>query len=251
MPKLCSLFFATIFVLFWEGHLNSAQAQFSENIEGEISLNGSVTTGNTDTTNGGFGLKLSTASQGWRHAFKSSANYGRANGNTNKSRYSLGYQLDRDIGESYYFFGNADYFSHDFGAFKQGHFLGAGFGYRVFDENPTKLRLEAGLGYRSQKSRLKANAPSGLGSRTEEEVALRLFSDFDHKFNENVSFQNDTEVLYSSSDTFLTNETALRSKLWTNISVRASFKIETHTNVPEGREKTDTISRIGIVYTMN
>jgi len=251
MIKIHFIFFISTLALLGGLHAAPAYAQLGENIEGEVSLNGSITTGNTDTTNGGFGLKLSTASNGWRHAFKSSANYGRANGKTNKSRYSLGYQLDRDIGEKYYFFGNADYFSHDFGAFKQGHFVGAGFGFRALNKQPTKLRLESGLGYRSQKSRLKDNDPSGLGSRTEEEVAARLFSDFDHKFNDNVSFQNDTELLYSSSDTFLKNEVALKSKIWSNLSIRASFRIETHTDVPEGREKTDTISRIGVVYTMN
>jgi putative salt-induced outer membrane protein len=235
--------------LIWASFTLSAQAQFVEGLTGEISLDGAVTTGNTDTSNLGFGLKLAAATENWRHSFKSNAVYGRANGATNKSRYALGYQLDRDINDRLYFFSNADYFSDDFGAFKQGLFLGGGFGYQVLEEEPTTLRLETGLGYREQKARLKDD-PSGLVSRTETELAGRLSSDFDHTFNDNVSFQNDTELLYSSSDTFITNEAGIISKLWENISLRASFRVENHSNVPEGREKTDTISRLGVVYTM-
>jgi putative salt-induced outer membrane protein len=228
----------------------TAQAQFTEGLTGEISANGAVTTGNTETTNIGFASKLETATKEWRHSVKASAHYGRANGNTNKSRYALGYQLDRDLNDRLYFFGNADYFSHDFGAFKQGHYLGAGFGYQVWEDDPTRLKLEAGIGYRSQKARLKANDPSGLSSRTDAELAGRIVSDFDHDFNDHVSFRNDTELLYSSSDTFIANEAGVKSKIWENISLLASFRVENHSRVPEGRKKTDTISRLGVVYTM-
>lgn len=231
-------------------YASSADAQFIEGFTGEVAADGAVTTGNTETTNLGFRIKLATATEQWRHSFKSSAQYGRANGSTNKSRYDLGYQLDRDVNDRMYFFGNADYFSHDFGAFKQGHYLGAGLGYQALEEDPARLRLEAGLGYRSQKSRLQAGNPLGVASTTKTELASRFVSDFDYAFNEKVSFRNDTELLYSNSDTFITNESGIKSKLWENISLLASFRVENHSEVPDGREKTDTISRLGVVYTM-
>jgi len=65
-----------------------------------------------------------------------------------------------------------------------------------------------------------------------------------------VSFSNDSELFYSDLDTYVTNETAVTSKLIKSIAFRASFRVETHTDVPVGRKKTDTISRIGIVYTV-
>jgi len=195
-----------------------AQAQNIDGFTGEASLNGSATT---------------------------------AEGNTNKKRYNLGYQIDRDLNDRLYVFANADYFSDDFGAFKQGYFLGTGLGYQVIVDGPTTWRLEAGAGYRSQKSRLVLNNPLGVPSIRENELAGRLFSDFDHAFNESVSVYNDTELLYSASDTFITNETGVTSQLWENLALRASFRVENHSNVPVGREKTDTISRIGVVYTMN
>ena len=228
-----------------------AQAQNIDGFTGEASLNGSATTGNTETTDVGFGLKLAKDTGVWRHSVKALADFGRAEGNTNKKRYVLGYKIDRDINERLYAFANADYFSDDFGAFKQGYFLGTGLGYQVLVDGPTTWSVEAGAGYRSQKSRLTLNNPLGVPSQRENELAGRLFSDFDHTFNDSVSVYNDTELLYSASDTFITNEVGVTSQLWDNLAMRASFRVENHSNVPAGREKTDTISRIGIVYTMN
>jgi len=46
-------------------------------------------------------------------------------------------------------------------------------------------------------------------SVTDNEVALRGFSDFDYKFNDNVAFYNDTEIIWSSSDTYIWNEVGI------------------------------------------
>lgn len=234
----------------WAGLAVGAQAQSLAGFTGEASLNGSATTGNTKTTDVGFGLKLSNDTGTWRHTVTASTDYGRADGNTNKKRYALGYKIDRDINDRLYGYANADYFSDDFGAFKQGYFIGTGLGYEVLNEVPATWRLEAGVGYRSQKARLALNNATGFPSSKENELAGRLFSDFDYALNDNVSLYNDTEVLYSASDTFITNETGITSQLWENLAMRASFRVENHSDVPLGRKKTDTISRIGIVYTM-
>ena len=237
--------------LTFAGFTSLAHAQSISGFSGEASLNGSSTTGNTETTDVGFGLKLAKDTGLWRHSIKASSDFGRADGNTNKKRYALGYKIDRDINERLYAFANADYFSDDFGAFKQGYFLGTGLGYQMLVDAPTTWRLEAGAGYRSQKSRLTLNNPLGVPSIRENELAGRLYSDFDHSFNDGVSIYNDTELLYSASDTFITNEVGVTSQLWESLALRASFRVENHSNVPEGREKTDTISRIGVVFTMN
>lgn len=232
----------------------TANAQIIEGWSGEASLAGSKTTGNTDTTDLGLGLKLQKETDQWRHKFKALADVGKVSGDTNKKNYSLGYQIDRDVNERLYVYGNADYFSDDFGPFKQGYFLGTGLGYKAVLPEPLSWNLESGLGYRSQKSRILDNDiltnPLGLTSDRENELALRAFSDLDYKLNDNVSAYNDTEIIYSKSDTYIWNETGLTATLAGNLAARASFRIDTHSDVPVGTEKTDTITRFGIVYTM-
>lgn len=227
-----------------------AQANEEKGWSGEVGLNGARTTGNNDTTDLGFAFKLNNRGSDWRHNLRGAADYGEAKGKTNKRRYRLGYKIGRDLAPRVYGFANADYYSEDFGAFKHGYFLGGGAGYTVLIDGPTEWRLEAGAGFRSQKARLKPNDSSGLSSRLEEFASARLFSDFDHAFDESVKLTNDTELFYSDIDTFFINEIGVNSRMFGELALRASFRIEAHTDVPDGREKVDTISRIGIVYKM-
>ena len=225
------------------GFAGAASAQ-DNGWSGEASLAGSKTTGNTETTDLGLALKLKKESDLWRHSFRASADFGRVSGDTNKERYTLGYQLDRDLTDRLYAFGNGDYYRDEFGAFEQGYYIGTGLGYKAILPAPIGWDLEAGLGYRSQKTQ-------GPMSLTENELALRGASKFDWALNDNVSFFNNSEVIYASSDTYLWNETGITANLMGNLAARASFRVDHHTDVPVGREKTDTITRFGVVYTMN
>lgn len=228
----------------------TANAQIAEGWTGEASLTGSKTTGNTETTDIGLGLKLNKESDVWRHKFKALVDYGKVDGQKNKQRFALGYQIDRDFNERTYVYANADYFNDDFGAFKTGYFLGTGVGYKAVLPEPVSWNLEGGLGYRSQKTQ-DPTPPALLPlSETNNELALRAFSDLDWVLNENVSAYNDTEIIYSKSDTYIWNEIGLTATLAGNLAARASFRVDNHSEVPVGTKKTDTVTRFGIVYTM-
>ncbi len=225
-------------------------AGITDGWSGEASLTGSNTTGNTDTTDVGLGLKLKKDGDVWRHKFKALVDYGEVDGAQNRQRFSLGYQIDRDVNERLYLYGNADYYNDDFGAFQQGYFIGGGAGYKVILPEPVGWNLEGGVGFRSQESQ--GPTPPALLplSVTDNEVALRGFSDFDYKFNDNVAFYNDTEIIWSSSDTYIWNEVGITATLAGNLAARASFRVDHHTDAPIGTENTDTVTRFGIVYTM-
>lgn len=236
-----------------------AFAQDDTGWTGEASLTGSKTTGNTETTDVGLGLKLAKQGTVWGHAFNASADFGRVSGTTNKERYVLGYQIDRNITDRLYALGNADYYRDEFGAFEEGYFLGAGLGYKLVQPAPLGWDLEAGLGYRSQSP----SAPDGLTAAElaaletagdldrQNELALRGASKVTYDFNDAVSLYNNSEVTWSDSNTYLWNELGLTANLVGNLAARASFRVDHNTDVLDGREKTDTITRFGVVYTMN
>ena len=83
-----------------------------------------------------------------------------------------------------------------------------------------------------------------------DELAYRGASRINYVLNDNVSAYNNTELTYSKSDTYIWNETGITAQLMGNLAARASFRIDNHSTVPVGTKKTDTISRVGIVYTI-
>lgn len=225
---------------------------------GEASLSGSKTTGNTDTTDLGLGLNLQKETEKWRHTFNASADFGEADDVKNKQRYALGYQLDRDLSDRLYVYGNADWFKDDFGAYENGYFLGTGLGYKLVEPAPLGWDVEAGVGYRSQLPGTNGlTAAEILTAETagdldrQNEFAVRGASKLTYDFNDAVSLYNNSEVIWAKSDTYLWNEIGITANLAGNLAARASYRVDHHTDVISPTKKTDTITRFGVVYTMN
>jgi putative salt-induced outer membrane protein len=229
---------------------------------GEASASGARTTGNTDTTDLGLALNLQKESDKWRHTFYGSADFGEADDVQNKKRFTLGYQIDRDLTDRLYAWGNVDWFSDDFGAYENGTFLGTGLGYKLVEPTPLGWDVEAGIGYRSQSPQL-LDVPGDVTQAEfdaldlagdfdkQNEFALRGASKITYDFNDNVSLYNNSEAIYTKSDTYLWNEIGITANLMGNLAARASYRIDHHTDVLPGVEKTDTITRVGVVYSIN
>lgn len=213
---------------------------------GEASLSGSTTSGNTKTTDVGLALHLQKESGVWKNKFDTTYDLGKSNGLDNKNRWFIGYQLDRKISDRLYVYGNANYYSDDFGAYKQGSFVGTGLGYQVIQPSPLDWAVEAGVGYKSQKLREVGIIPS---VKTDE-FAIRGASNFAYNFSETVSFYNKSEVIWSDSDTYMWNDAGITANLAGNLAARFSFRVDHHTDVPFGVKKTDTITRGALVYTL-
>jgi len=249
------------------GTASAQDADKDDGWSGEASLAGGKTTGNTDTEDLSLGLKLAKQGDKWSHKFDALADYGRVDGAQNKERFAVGYQIDRNLNDRTYIYGNADWYSDEFGAFRNGYFVGTGIGYKVILPDPIGWNVEAGAGYRSQQEQDftmpnpnfdamlpidPVTNPANLdvdGDRINE-LGIRGFSDFDFAINENVSLYNDTEILWSESDTYIWNEIGLSAQLMGALAARISYRLDHHTDPTPGREKTDTALRFGVVYTM-
>ena len=227
---------------------------FTQGWGGEASLSGSTTSGNTNTTDIGLALHLSKTHGDWKHNVDTTYDLGKADGVDNKNRWYLGYKLDRKINDKLYGYANANYFSDDFGSYKQGSFIGAGLGYTVFAPDPMAWDVEGGVGYRSQKLREVINDPNdpaaNIPSVKEDEFAVRGASKFNYKFSDSVSLFNNSEVIWAKSDTYLWNDIGVTANLAGNLAARFSFRVDHHTDVPDGVKKTDTITRGSLVYTL-
>lgn len=221
----------------------AAQIDLWSGWSGEAGISGSTTSGNTDTSDVGLALGVAKESGLWTHNFDATYDLGSVSGTDTKNRLFLGYQIDRDFTDRLYGYGNANYFSDDFGAYEEGYFLGAGLGYHVLVDKPITWAVEGGIGYRDQ--------TLALTNTSEGEFALRAHSDFDYYFNEAVSFYNDTEVIWSDSDTYTWNDIGLAAQLSGNLYAKFGVRVDHHSDVPAGVASTDTTTRGSLVYKIN
>lgn len=229
-------------------------SDLTQNWAGEASVSGSTTSGNTTTTDIGVALHLTKEQGQWKHNFDTTYDLGKVSGVDNKNRWFIGYKIDRKINDRLFAYANVNYLADNFGPFKQESFIGTGLGYQVLAPDPVKWAVEGGAGYRSQKVRQiinDINSPVlNIPSFMQNEFALRGSSKFDYKFSDAVNVFNNSEVIWSKSDTYLWNDIGITAHLAGNFAARFSFRIDHHTDVPLGTKNTDTITRGSLVYTL-
>jgi len=242
---------------------------FLDGWTGEGNLGGGVTTGNTDTIDVGVSLKAAKEFGPWKVSADGGYDFGQVDGVDSRNRWWVGTQLQRDFTERLYGFGDVTYEEDDFSGFDSRLFVGVGAGYHIYKEKPLTWSVEAAPGYRRSVTADTIVTPEIpaildetdptiiitpavpaeiLAGDTVNDVAVRGSSKFAYHFNENVTFTNDTDVVWSDLSTQTVNTAALTAQLTEKISGRVSFQVRHETDPPEGFVNTDTATRVSIVY---
>lgn len=215
-------------------------ATWSGSVTGTLS----VSTGNSSNSNIGLFADAARESGLYTHLLDGGYLYSEADGTTAQSKGFASYQLNRSfadgflgLNDRFYGFGIVSGVYDELGAFRDDYFGGLGLGYRAIDTEETQWTLDAsgGLRYLAEP-----------GSSTE--PAARFASRYSTSINERVTFKNDTSVLWSPEDTLFVNDTALTAQLTERLSARAGFRIDHHTNAPDGTDPTDTLTYAGVTY---
>ena len=236
-----------------------AQAEWS----GEGSLTAGSTTGNTETTDIGAGLNVTRDTLKWKQTGELSAQYNETDGDNTADRLFAALQLDRKLeNDRWSIYGRGSYEVDQFSGFESRIFLGLGVGYKVWDSEKTKWSLEGGPGFKIDEV---SNIPNPdptftvvpgvtndtggiLLGDTEESLAVRAGSRFEHALNDVVTFTNDSDVIWADISTQFTNISAVTAGLSDALSLRVSFDVRHDTDPPMGTEQTDTATRISLVY---
>lgn len=220
---------------------------------GEGSLSAGTTTGNTETTDIGLGLDVSREMKLWTIGLKATADYGETDGEETKNRIFLGTNLDRQINDRLFGFGQLTYERDEFSGFDSRTFIGGGLGYEILNGDATQWTVRGGPGLKIDEIEAVLDTsvvPATIitPAMTEESFGATAQSAFAHGFNENVKFTNDTSVVYADTSTQIGNITALTASLTNALSARLSFEVRHDTDPVDGFEATDTISRVSLVY---
>ena len=232
----------------------TASAEATDNgWSGEGAFSAGYTSGNTETSDLGIGLDLSKLSGVWTYNANFVVDYGEQDGIESRNRVFLAGQIDRALGERAYVFGRATYEVDQFTGFDSRSFLGAGFGYTIFDHDDVTWSISGGPGVKiDEVKRIITTDSSGaaliIPAETVTSLGAVARSEYGYNFNENVALTNDTNATYGEESTQLENILALTAALNSSLSARISFEVRHDTNPPEGFEATDTATKLSVIY---
>ncbi len=220
---------------------------------GEGSLSAGVTTGNTETTDLGLGVDATRTMNLWKIGLQATADYGETDGDETKNRIFLGTNLDRQFNDRLFGFGQLTYERDEFSGFDSRAFIGGGLGYELLNGDATQWTVRGGPGLKIDEIEAVLDGstvpPTVLSeASTEESFGATAASNFAHKFNDNVSFTNDSTLVYADTSTQIGNIAAITASLTNTLSARVSFEVRHDTDPVDGFESTDTISRVSLVY---
>lgn len=253
---MTSMFLKSAAAVAFAASLFAAPAMAQEDEQGwsgEGSFSAGTTTGNTDTTDLGLGVKLKNKTGVWTFGGEANVDYGEIDGLESRNRAFVAAHIDRQINDRLFGFVRGSYEVDQFTGFDSRAFAGGGLGYEVIDTEQMNWDVRGGPGIKIDEVKrivtTDANgAPLIIPAETETSIAAIGKSDFSYAFNDSVTFTNVTDVLYAQESTQLGNTVALTASLTDSLSARVSFDVRHDTNPPQGFKATDTATKIAVVY---
>lgn len=209
---------------------------------GSISATATGTSGNTDTANLGIGVKFGTFDGLNGHDVNLSYTLGESAGTTTANKLMAGYDYTRVISNNLYGYGQLRTSMDEFSSYKSDTFLGFGVGYAVINERDRRWQIQAGPGYRSLEDNTGVTTTEG---------ALSLSSKYYQQISDGISLSNDTDILYSETDTRVLNDLGVNVSMGRNLALRTSLQTEYHTDPLPGLQDTDNTLGVSVVYTFN
>ncbi|MDG1707307.1 MAG: DUF481 domain-containing protein [Emcibacteraceae bacterium] len=217
--------------------------QFSESFlpgwEKEIEVNLLYSTGNTEQRSFGTGTKFVREADDYRQEVTTYFDYNNSNGVTNKRRYGVAFKNDYSINDKSYITGFASFEGDSFGAFNKRFTLNAGYGLRLLDNDKYKWNMETGPAMLLTKP----VATEGY------ETTLAAFASniFSWVINDRSEFSNESKV-FLGNILVIENKTDYKLQISGALSGKLSFDVIYNRDAPIDRAKTDTITRIGVLY---
>ncbi len=209
---------------------------------GSVSARATATDGNTDNSDLGIGARVGYFDGVNGHALTLSYTYGEDDGDTTDNSLLAGYDYTREFGTNTFFYGQAQLAYDEFDSYETDAFVGVGLGYRIFNTRDRQWSIQAGPGYRYLET------SDGMEV---EEGAVSLSSNYFARLSPTVSVTADTDVLWSETDTLVTNELGLNVAMSRQLALRTSVLTEYRTDPLPGFEDTDNTFGVSVVYNFN
>lgn len=226
---------------------NAAQ-ESTKNWEGELELGVLMTTGNTEETNLKGLLDFTQHLEDWRNNYQLEALYSETEDTATAERYRGSLQADYKLAGSQFWFIRGSYADDRFSGYDFQSSATTGYGNRVWQRSEDSfLDLSAGLGYRYNR----LHEPAEDGSEAEDGPIARLAGEFDYRLSPTALFIQElsTEIGLEDSNTISESVTSIQSNIFSNLALKASYRIRNVSDAPADSESTDTEAAFTMLYT--
>jgi putative salt-induced outer membrane protein len=220
----------------------------AEGFSGSFALRGIAQTGNTESTDVGIGSDLNYV---WGpNGLELNLNYAYSDSDdaTGGTDESLFYNLEYTRDFTPVTFGFAKIQGSANGAtdaeFESDTFVSFGAGYRIYNDAERQWSVQAGPGYRFA-------SINNIASADVSEGAFGVSSDYAHKLTETLFLTNDTDVIWSESNTKVYNDLALSVAMTDSLALRTSILTEYTSDVTAPAKNTDNTFGVSLVYSFN
>lgn len=198
-----------------------------------------LSSGNTNTRGVAIGVNVSKETRLWKHALRGFADYQRQDGVTTRERYLAGYQGNYNISDRLFALLALSYEKDAFSGFNSRFSQSLGLGYKVLSGPAIFLTVEGGPALRQT---------SFTDGTTDKTFAARVAGDFKWQISPALSFTQGASYFYDNSNNSFQSLTSLNAKINSALSARLSYQLNTESNPPLGRRKSDKVSRMTVVY---
>lgn len=206
---------------------------------GKAGLGYLATSGNSESTSMNALFRLSYDLKRWHHQLGAHAISNVSNDVTTSERYQLNFKSKYDFTEHDYVFGLVSWEKDRFGGYEEQLSEAIGYGRRLLNSETQILNVELGLGAKQ----------SDLSDGTRESgMIARAGLDYIWKFSDTADFSQIVAVENGSGNTYIESISALTAKLMESLALSVSFTVKNNSDVPVGRDKTDTYTALNLEY---
>lgn len=236
MRSIANLFIVTFMALATSVSL----AQEENGVTKEIQLGALFTSGNTEDQTLNFAGSIGLLQDRWEYVFSLDGLFSSNENDVTGQRFYAVASANYEFSENSFFLTRIAHEDDRFSGFDSQSDITFNYGRRLLGNNPDMgLTLNAGVGVRW----------SRLDDSDFDEPIVRLAGDYDWKLSDTASFEQQLSVEAGSETNIYRSETSIETQILNNLSLRFSINIKHQTDVPAGREKTDT--ETAVTFVMN
>lgn len=207
---------------------------------GEIDVGGSRATGNTESEQVNAALKIGYASGPWESTANVSYDFAKDSGEINTQRLRVGGNTKYRFTDRFFAYGLIDYDDDRFSGFNYELTQSGGLGYRPIHTDEWEVEVSAGPALRISERKDNGEQDVEPGVRGDLRIAWNI--------TEDSSLTNTSSVTWGQERMMMENTTALTMKVIGQLSGRLSYNIRHNTDVPQGTDGTDTLTKASLVY---